>query len=212
MYLGRIVAIGMNKAGKACAAYRVSSRSFPNREAVINKELVSVVPRSGFEADLRKNPYISYNAVRMAGDYAVVSNGSHTDPIAEKIALGLPVRDAFTLGLLAMDFEHDSLDTPRIIGAVSGKEPVGFLGIVRRDAVLVREFKLTPGMMFYISTYERHRPTKTQYDETFNAANADAAAQFVIDGGIFADFDHPVTSAAAMANAAGGFDLAVKLV
>ncbi|MDR0932030.1 MAG: hypothetical protein LBM70_03310, partial [Victivallales bacterium] len=34
MYLGRIVAIGMTKDGKPTAMYRVSSRSFPNREAV----------------------------------------------------------------------------------------------------------------------------------------------------------------------------------
>lgn len=35
MYLGRIVAIGMTPQGKAAAMYRVSSRSFPNREAVL---------------------------------------------------------------------------------------------------------------------------------------------------------------------------------
>ena len=33
MYLGRIVAAGLTKDGRAVAMYRVSSRSFPNREA-----------------------------------------------------------------------------------------------------------------------------------------------------------------------------------
>ena len=36
MYIGRIVAFGMTKENKVCAMYRVSSRSFPNRQAVEN--------------------------------------------------------------------------------------------------------------------------------------------------------------------------------
>ncbi len=213
MYLGRIVAIGMNRKSQPCAAYRVSSRSFPNREAVINGEKVAVVPRAGFESDLRKNPYISYNALCFAREYAVVSNGSHTDPIAEKIAQGMPPRDAFVLGLLAMDYEKDSLDTPRIVGAVSCAEPKGFLGIVRKDAVLVKEFELEPGKMFYLSTYEKNAPCKCQKDDAFDAENAGAAAEFVISGGVFASFEHPVTSAAALFNPVENkFDIAVRLV
>lgn len=213
MYIGRIVAIGMNRDSRPCAAYRVSSRSFPNREAVPNSVGVAVVPRAGFEADLRKNPYISYNALRMAGRYAVVSNGSHTDPIAEKIAQGVPPRDAFALGLLAMDYEKDSLDTPRIAGAVSAEDGTGFLGIVRRDALLVREFKLEPGKMYYLSTYEKNAPCMCQCDDAFDAGSAEGAAQFVISGGVFAGFENPVTSAAALYSpAAGAFETAVKIV
>ena len=103
MYLGRIVAIGMTPAGKAAAMYRVSSRSFPNREAVLNGNQVSILPRAGFEGDLRKNPYISYNCIRLAGEWAVATNGSQTDPIVEKLAMGYPARDAITLPLLTMD-------------------------------------------------------------------------------------------------------------
>ena len=78
MYIGRIVAVGKNADGKAAALYRVSSRSFPNREAVINGGNIAVVPRHGHEADLHKNPYIAYNCARPAGRYMVVSNGSQT--------------------------------------------------------------------------------------------------------------------------------------
>ena len=113
MYLGRIVAIGMTPAGKAAAMYRVSSRSFPNREAVLIGGQVAILPRAGFESDLRKNPYISYNCIRIAGEWAVATNGSQTDPIVEKIAMGIPPRDAISLGLLAMDYEKDSLDRMR---------------------------------------------------------------------------------------------------
>ncbi len=211
MYLGRIVAIGMTQSGKAAAMYRVSSRSFPNREAVLTNGQISILPRAGFESDLRKNPYISYNCVRIAGEWAVATNGSQTDPIVEKIAMGFPPRDAISLGLLAMDYEKDSLDTPRIVAVVSNKKPVGYLGIIRKDALLVREFELVPGEIRYLSTYEKNRPCDDQGSGGFDAACANCAAQYVVDGGIFADFTNPVTSAAALA-AEDGFDLAVKVL
>ncbi|MBR7140225.1 MAG: IMP cyclohydrolase [Lentisphaeria bacterium] len=213
MYLGRIVAIGMTKSGRAGAFYRVSSRSFPNRMAVLQGDKVAILPRPGFEGDLAKNPYISYNCVRIAGEYAVVSNGSQTDPIAEKIAAGMPVRDAFTLGLLALDYEKDSLDTPRIVAAVSRLRPVGYLGIIRKDAVLVREFELKPGELRYISTYECNKPADDQMTSDFDAACEECCVNYVIDGGIFAEFSNPVTSAAALAAADGSeFALGVKVV
>ena len=112
MYIGRIVAFGMTKENKVCAMYRVSSRSFPNRQAVENNGKIAIVPRAGAESDLAKNPYISYNCLRIAGEWAIATNGSQTDPITEKIAMGMPVRDAIALGLLAMDYEKDSRDTP----------------------------------------------------------------------------------------------------
>jgi IMP cyclohydrolase len=103
MYIGRIVAFGMTKDNRVCAMYRVSSRSFPNRQAVENNGKIAIVPRPGAESDLAKNPYISYNCLRIAGEWAIATNGSQTDPITEKIAMGMPVRDAISLGLLAMD-------------------------------------------------------------------------------------------------------------
>lgn len=211
MYLGRIVAIGMTPQGKAAAMYRVSSRSFPNREAVLVNNQISILPRAGFESDLRKNPYISYNCVRLAGEWAVATNGSQTDPIVEKIAMGFPPRDAISLGLLAMDYEKDSLDTPRIVAAVSNKRPIGYLGIIRKDALLVREFTLVPGEIRYLSTYEKNRPCDDQVATGFAAPCVNCAAQYVVDGGIFAEFTNPVTSAAALASE-DGFDLAVKVL
>ena len=211
MYLGRIVAIGMTPQGKAAAMYRVSSRSFPKREAVLGNNQISILPRAGFESDLRKNPYISYNCVRLAGEWAVATNGSQTDPIVEKIAMGFPPRDAISLGLLAMDYEKDSLDTPRIVAAVSNKRPVGYLGIIRKDALLVREFTLVPGEIRYLSTYEKNRPCDDQVATGFAAPCVNCAAQYVVDGGIFAEFTNPVTSAAALASE-DGFDLAVKVL
>jgi IMP cyclohydrolase len=200
MYLGRIVAVGMTPSGKGTAMYRVSSRSFPNREAIQKGEVVSIMPREGFEDDLKKSPYIAYNCVRIAGKYGIVSNGSHTDPIAEKIAMGMSPRDAITLGLLAMDYEKDDYDTPRIVSVVDRESPVGYLGIIRKDAVLVREFALKPGQVFYVSTYEKNAPADSNVDSAFNADTAENACSYVIEGGAFKDFEHPVTSAAIVAD------------
>ena len=191
MYIGRIVAVGRTQQGRNAAMYRVSSRSFPNRRIVRNGDQLAVIPREGCEADLAKNPYISYNCLRLAGDWAVATNGSQTDPITEKIASGMPVRDAVALGLLALDYEHDSLDTPRIVAVAHRAEPVGFLGIVRRDALLVREFSLEPGTAYYISTYEKNCPCDGNRESEFSAATAEEATKFVIDGGVFAEFTNP---------------------
>ena len=211
MYLGRIVAIGMTKEGKAAAMYRVSSRSFPNREAVLGNQQVAIMPRPGFEDDLRKNPYITYNCIRLTGEWAVATNGSQTDPIVEKLAMGYPARDAIALPLLAMDYEKDSLDTPRIVAVVGSKCRKGYLGIVRRDALLVLEFDLVPGQVRYLSTYEKNRPCDDQVTGDFDGTCAHCAVNYVVDGGIFADFTNPVTSAAAVAEG-DGYELAVRVI
>ena len=90
MYLGRIVTAGLTRDGKAFAAYRVSSRSFPNRTANLKDQQISIIPRPGCEGDLAKNPYIAYNCVRLCGGIALATNGSQTDPIIEKIIEGIP--------------------------------------------------------------------------------------------------------------------------
>lgn len=210
MYIGRIVAFGMTKDNRVCAMYRVSSRSFPNRQAVENSGKIAIVPRPGAESDLAKNPYISYNCLRIASQWAIATNGSQTDPITEKIAMGMPVRDAISLGLLAMDYEKDSLDTPRIVAVAGRISKKGYLGIIRKDALLVREFDLEPGVARYISTYEKNVPCDANIDMAFDAACADCAAHYVVNGGVFADFEQPVTSAAAI-ESGDGFDLSTVI-
>ena len=210
MYLGRIVAFGMTASGRVCAMYRVSSRSFPNRQAVENNGKIAIVPRPGAESDLAKNPYISYNCLRIAGEWAIATNGSQTDPVTEKIAMGMPVRDAVALGLLAMDYEKDSLDTPRIVAVAGRVSKVGYLGIIRKDALLVREFPLRPGEARYISTYGKNSPCDDNVDRNFDGACENCAANYVVGGGVFADFENPVTAAAAMDNG-DGFSLATVI-
>ncbi len=209
MYVGRIVAVGCTPAGTGAALYRVSSRSFPNRQTVELAKGLAIVPKPGYENDIQKNPYIAYNCLRLANGYAIVSNGSQTDPVTEKIAAGLPPRDALASVMLAMDYEHDSLDTPRITGVVTPAGDRGWLAIVRKDALLVREFAMKPGQAFYVCTYERNEPCAAQCEPNFTAATAADACGFILRGGIFADFEKPVSAACAVADASGAFTTAM---
>ena len=206
MYVGRIAAVGRSTAGRNAALYRVSSRSFPNRTAVDLGGRLAIVPRAGHESDVHKNPYIAYNCLRIAGAWAVAANGSHTDPIAEKIEQGVPPRDALAACLLALDYEKDQLSTPRIAAVAPLAGDSAWLAIVRRDALIVREVALEAGRAWYVATYE-HDDVRPEQRVAFDAQTAAQAARQVFDGPGFAALEKPVTSAAALV-AGGGFELA----
>jgi len=173
MYVGRFVIVG-----PSVAAYRVSSRSFPNRKIIERDGSLTVVPTK--EAEETDNPYVSYNCVRTAGDQVVVGNGSHVDPITEKLELGYPARDALAESLLAMDYEKDDYDTPRIAGVVGDDS---YIGIVRNDALLVEQVD-EPTL---VATYEKDSPESFAFD----AADAPSAASDALD----LDFEHAVCAA-----------------
>jgi IMP cyclohydrolase len=185
MYVGRFVIIGPE-----VGAYRVSSRSFPNRQIVDRDGTLTVGPTP--EAPETDNPYIAYNCVRVADDRAVLGNGSHVDPIAEKLELGYPARDALAHGLLTLDFEKDDYDTPRIAGVLGDGATVG---IVRRDALVVRA--VTKPTL--VATYEEDEPAPFDFD----AEGAFDAAREAYD----LDFEHAVC-AAGVSREPDGWDLA----
>ena len=188
MYVGRFVVVG-----PGVAAYRVSSRSFPNRKIVERDGSLTVVPTE--DAPATDNPYVSYNCLRLVADesQAVIGNGSHVDPIAEKLELGYPARDALAESLLALDYEKDDYDTPRIAGVV-GEE--AFVGTVRKDALLVEQVE-EPTL---VATYEKDRPESF----AFAAASAADGARTAYD----LEFDHPVC-AAGLIRTADGVEVAI---
>jgi len=166
-------------------------------------------------ADLARNPYIAYNCIRVAGnvagnvdgnisgDVAVVTNGTHTDMILERIEDGQRPMDALALSLTAYGYERDELDTPRIAGAVRGDR--GWLGIARRDELRVKEFQLEEGRALMVATYE-----KTDFEAIAwgQAVSASEIARRAFD----LPLERPVCAAAALARPEGqgsGFDLAV---
>ena len=184
MYVGRFIVVAPDRAG-----YRVSSRSFPNRKVIERGGTLTVVPTA--EAEETDNPYISYNCLRTTdeGDHAVVGNGTQVDPITEKLESGYPARDALAESLLALDYEKDDYDTPRIAGVV-GEE--SYVGIVRRDALLVEALE-EPTL---VATYEKDAPEPAALEAT----DPEAIARELYDR----EFEHPVCGAA-VARTDGGF-------
>jgi IMP cyclohydrolase len=175
MYVGRFIVVG-----PGIAAYRVSSRSFPNRQVVEREDALTVGPTP--DAPETDNPYISYNCTRETeSGQVVVGNGSQVDPVTEKLDLGYPARDALVESLLALDYEKDDYDTPRIAGVVGSDEAT--IGIVRKDAVLVEQVD-EPTL---VATYEENRPRA--FD--FTATTAEDAAREAYD----LDFEHAVCAA-----------------
>ncbi|MFB6268641.1 MAG: IMP cyclohydrolase [Halobacterium sp.] len=172
MYIGRFVVVGPE-----VAAYRVSSRSFPNRRVVEREDALTVAPTP--DAPETDNPYVSYNCYREAAGHAVVGNGSHVDPITEKLGLGYPARDALAASLLALDYEKDDYDTPRIAGVLT-PDGSAFVGTVRKDALLVEEVE-EPTL---VATYEKDSPEPIGFD----ADTADDAASEAYS----AAFEHAV--------------------
>lgn len=208
LYVGRIVCVGMTPSGLVCAGYRVSSRSFPNRRAVAREYSVSIIPKPGHETDVEKNPYIAYNCARIVrgAEVAVVTNGSQTDPIAQKIDAGMPIRDALALCLLALDYEHDAYNTPRICAVADRTKQTGWLATVREDGLNICRMPLSPRTLFYVATYEENDLSEARC-VAFDAETPHDACSFLLGGGIFAQRTHPVTSVSAVANYEG-FSLA----
>ncbi|MFP6616305.1 MAG: IMP cyclohydrolase [Candidatus Hydrogenedentota bacterium] len=210
MYIGRIVSVAKTPDDRIVAAYRVSSRSFPNRKAVITDTQVSIVPKEGHEGDIHKNPYIAYNCVRIINDnqIAVVTNGSQTDPIAEKIIQGMFIRDALILASTTLDYEKDDYNTPRVSAVADRSTNTGWLAVVRDNGLEVRQMPLEPGKFFYVATYEENSISLDQSGD-YDAASAPEACEYIIGKGVFAEREKPVTAVAAVATT-DGFDLATK--
>ena len=198
MYVGRIVSVGLTITNRLCLMYRVSSRSFPNRVIKDINDALAVIPSPGSETDIYKNPYISYNCLRHNSEFAVVGNGTHTDPIFEKLASGMSIRDSMTSVLFGMDYEHDDYSTPRIAAVVSRSSKSLALGVIRVDGIEIEIINLEPGEYKFVAAYETNKILKDFGGIGLKVQNSKEAAQFIIDGGNFLEFEKPVGSAAAI--------------
>lgn len=162
-------------------AYRVSSRSFPDRVVRENEDGdgYAVVPEDDYD-----NPYVSYNCVRSVGgtEATVLGNGTHVDPVTEKMEAGYPARDALALALLSLDYEKDDYDTPRIAGVVTPEE--AYVGTVTRNSLVVESVE-EPTI---VATYEIQKPESVEFD----VSSADEAARQVYD----MEYEHPVAACA----------------
>lgn len=190
MYVGRIVVVG--KTDRPFVAYRVSSRSFPNRVARITPDGAAIEPLD--PSEIEKNPYIAYNCIRVSRSGVVVSNGSHTDPIYRELEEGARPENALRKVLEVMGYERDQYNTPRIAGIVSADR--GYLGIVRADGLEVADFPLRDGLCRVICTYELNSIEDVEHP--FRAMNAVEAAKVAVDGEFFNTLEQPICAAAWM--------------
>lgn len=171
MYLGRFLIVAPD-----FGVYRVSSRSFPDRVIREVEDGLAVVPEDSYD-----NPYISYNCLKWVDDEVVLGNGSHVDPVAEKMGLGYPARDALVTALHAMDYERDDYSTPRIAGVVGND---CYVGIVTQESLVVERVS-EPTL---VATYEEQRPRPIE----FSAGSAEEAARRAYE----LDYEHPVAACA----------------
>ena len=192
MYLGRAVIAGYPQKSEIFLGYVLASRSFPDRRAEIRDDLIKIIPEKSYE-----NPYISYNCIKIVGDKAVVSNGSHTDMIADKLELGYPGKDALVLSLLTADYERDEYNTPRIAAAFDGKEL--YVGIVMKDKLSVE--KILEGESRLVSTYEKTSPEEIK----INGRSAEEIAKEIYK----LKYEKIICSASAYRKK-GGFKLAIQ--
>jgi IMP cyclohydrolase len=203
MYVGRIVGVGRTRKGDLVAAYRVSSRSFPNRNAEKLGDSVQIIAQSGSADAASDSPYIAYECLIWNDRIAVVSNGTHTRPIYERLKAGNAPRDAIVSVLVGLDREFDQHDTPRICGLVDLAEDRLWLGSVTATSLSVMPIEVQPGQLAYITTYEFPFPRIDQIDSDFGAADPTAICHHLTNASIFSQFEKPVCATSWVASASG---------
>ncbi|OIB55549.1 IMP cyclohydrolase [Natrialba sp. SSL1] len=195
MYVGRFVVVGPEG-----GAYRVSSRSFPNRAITARDDAEALTVGPTEDAPDTDNPYVSYNCLRVVetptGETVAFGNGSHVDPIAEKLELGYPARDALAESLLALDYEKDNYDTPRIAATITD-DGEALIGTVRKDALLVE----TVDEPTLVATYEKDAPEPIDFDA--ESAAAAASESYALE------YEHAVC-AAGVVRTENGFETAIE--
>ncbi len=189
--------MGAAKSGGLVAAYRLASRSFPNRGIQFNAETktADVVPLSGYEVETSKNPLLAYTCLRVFNNTsALVANGSHLDGIYGKIRLGLSPTESMRRVLRALGPEHDAYKTPRIAGLASPKELI--IGIISERKPVIQVFPVKSGFACYVATYGRTQPTENTLGD-FNVKSAVEAAETAHGGPAFRSFTHAISTVAA---------------
>ncbi|MBB4440190.1 MULTISPECIES: IMP cyclohydrolase [Rhizobium] len=203
MYVGRIVGVGRNRKGDLVAAYRVSSRSFPNRNAEKLGDTIRIVAQPGSSDEASDSPYIAYECLIWNSRFAVVSNGTHTRPIYERLKAGSAPRDAIVSVLVGLDREFDQHDTPRICGLVDLDENRLWLGSITANSLSVMPVEVQPSQLAYITTYEFPLPRAEQTDQDFDAGDPNAVCRHITNASVFSQFEKPVCAASWIGSASG---------
>ena len=203
MYVGRIVGVGRTPEGRQAVAYRVSSRSFPNRSAKQFGHSIRIVPHAGSPDAASDSPYIAYECIIWNDQFVVVSNGTHTRPIFERLKANRSPRDAILTVLAGLDREFDDHNTPRICGLLDIADNRLWLGSVTAQSLCVTPVAVEAGQVAYITTYEFPTPSYDQLDRSFEETEAHRICEHVVQNSVFEQFEKPVCAAAAMVGHSG---------
>ncbi|MEK1886649.1 MAG: IMP cyclohydrolase [Phyllobacterium sp.] len=203
MYVGRIVGVGRSQKGDLIAAYRVSSRSFFNRKVVQLGNTMQIVAQQGSADAASDSPYIAYECLIWNSRFAVVSNGTHTRPIYERLQAGNAPRDAIVSVLVGLDREFDQHDTPRICGLVDLTENKLWLGSITATSLSIIPIEARPGQLAYITTYEFPLPRTEQVDQDLDAVDPNAVCSHIIRESVFSQFENPVCAASWIGSVSG---------
>jgi len=187
--------VGIPKNGGIVAAYRLASRSFPNRKIEVEGDSAKVVPIPGYEGEVDKNPYISYTCLRVINKNSIlVANGTHLDQIYGRITSGASASNAIPHVLEEMGSEDDAYKTPRIAGFASPTRLL--LGVITEKGLIVKSFQAKKGMGYYVATYQKTDPMKNLV-KNLDARSADDVAKLVHGGSNFKHFSHVIATTAA---------------
>lgn len=154
-YPGRVIVVARTAAGVACA-YAATGRSEASRQRRIRQtddgDLL-VEPTVGDAND----PLRHYRAVRGSDRHFVLSNGTQTDPVADRLADGAPP----AVALEDLEYEGDPpIYTPRITAVIDSHHRIWLAAAHRgsserasTDTIVSRVGALEPGQGALLSTY-----------------------------------------------------------
>lgn len=158
-YPGRLLAAGLDPAGRGVVVYMVTGRSASSqaRKLVGSGPNIQVQPTDEEMLRTGDPDLLIYRALAIRRAGVAVSNGKQTDPIAEAIGQGAKPVDVLKKALAVWDYEPDQpIFTPRISACLTAEGLA--MSVLRRatDGSTQRDYyqpRLGPGRAFFISTY-----------------------------------------------------------
>ena len=155
-YPGRGIIIGRNHDSEWVVIYWIMGRSDNSRNRVF-KYKNNILSTEAADPSLVKDPsLIIYNAMRGIGHNVIVSNGSQTDMIYDKLMLG----SGFLTSLAYETYEPDAPNyTPRISGYLDKNFKNISLSVIKRnhtgntDHCFYRYSNTPPGTGYCVTTY-----------------------------------------------------------